>query len=34
VFRVHQVQPAREVLAMVSAIRGEQPPARAVRGLA
>jgi len=34
VFRVHQVQPAREVLAMVSAIRGEQPPARTVRGLA
>jgi dihydropteroate synthase len=34
VFRVHQVQQTREVLAMVSAIRGEQPPARAVRGLA
>jgi dihydropteroate synthase len=34
VFRVHQVRATREVLAMVSAIRGEQPPARAVRGLA
>jgi dihydropteroate synthase len=34
VFRVHQVEQTRDVLAMVSAIRGEQPPARAVRGLA
>ena len=34
VFRVHQVRETREVLAMVSAIQGEQPPARTVRGLA
>jgi dihydropteroate synthase len=34
VFRVHQVQQTRDVLATVAAIRGEQPPARAVRGLA
>ncbi len=34
VFRVHQVRPTREVLRMVSAIQGEQPPARTVRGLA
>jgi dihydropteroate synthase len=34
VFRAHQVRPTREVLAMVAAIAGEQPPARAVRGLA
>jgi dihydropteroate synthase len=34
VFRVHQVHQTREVLSMVSAIRGEIPPARAVRGLA
>jgi dihydropteroate synthase len=34
VFRVHQVQQTRDVLAMVAAIRGEQPPARALRGLA
>ncbi len=34
VFRVHQVKETREVLATVSAIRGEVPPARAVRGLA
>jgi dihydropteroate synthase len=34
VFRVHQVSQTREVLSTVSAIRGEIPPARAVRGLA
>jgi dihydropteroate synthase len=34
VFRVHQVQQTRDVLAMVAAIRGEQPPALALRGLA
>jgi dihydropteroate synthase len=34
VFRVHQVQAARRVLSMVSAIRGDIPPAYAVRGLA
>jgi len=34
VFRAHQVLQTREVLQMVSAIAGEQPPARAVRGLA
>jgi dihydropteroate synthase len=34
VFRVHQVRETREVLAMVSAIQGVQPPARTVRGLA
>jgi dihydropteroate synthase len=34
VFRVHQVKETREVLAVVSAILGEIPPARAVRGLA
>jgi dihydropteroate synthase len=34
VFRAHQVTQTREVLDMVSAIRGELPPARAVRGLA
>jgi dihydropteroate synthase len=34
VFRVHQVRETREVLAMVSAIHGEQRPARTVRGLA
>jgi dihydropteroate synthase len=34
VFRAHQVPQTREVLDMVSAIRGELPPARAVRGLA
>jgi dihydropteroate synthase len=33
VFRVHQVKETREVLAVVSAIRGEVPPMRAVRGL-
>ncbi len=33
VFRVHQVKETREVLTTVSAIRGDVPPARAVRGL-
>ncbi|HTT53130.1 MAG TPA: dihydropteroate synthase [Streptosporangiaceae bacterium] len=34
VFRVHQVRETRDVLRMVSAIQGGQPPARTVRGLA
>ena len=34
VFRAHQVPPTRQVLDMVSAVRGELAPARAVRGLA
>ncbi len=34
VFRAHQVRETREVLTMVSAIAGERPPVRAVRGLA
>jgi dihydropteroate synthase len=34
VFRVHQVRETRHVLSMVSAIRGDTPPALAVRGLA
>jgi len=34
VFRVGRVRPARRVLRMVSAIRGDIPPACAVRGLA
>jgi dihydropteroate synthase len=34
VFRAHQVSETRQVLDMVSAILGELPPARAVRGLA
>jgi dihydropteroate synthase len=34
VFRVHQVLQTRHVLSMVSAIRGDVPPARTVRGLA
>ena len=34
VFRAHQVTQTREIVDMVSAIRGERPPARAVRGLA
>jgi dihydropteroate synthase len=34
VFRVHQVRETRHVLSMVSAIRGDIPPACAVRGLA
>jgi dihydropteroate synthase len=34
VFRTDQVTPTRRVLDMVAAIRGDRPPARAVRGLA
>jgi dihydropteroate synthase len=34
IFRAHQVAETRQVLDMVSAIRGDVPPARAVRGLA
>jgi dihydropteroate synthase len=34
VFRAHQVRDTRHVLDMVAAIRGDIPPARAVRGLA
>jgi dihydropteroate synthase len=33
VFRVHQVPQARQVLTMVSAIHGDTPPARVIRGL-
>ena len=34
IFRVHQVTESRQVVDMVAAIRGDRPPARAVRGLA
>jgi dihydropteroate synthase len=34
VFRAHDVGPTRQALDMVSAIRGDRPPARTVRGLA
>jgi dihydropteroate synthase len=34
VFRAHEVTPTRQALDMTSAILGERPPARAVRGLA
>jgi dihydropteroate synthase len=34
IFRVHHVSQTRQVLDMVSSIRGDRPPARAVRGLA
>jgi dihydropteroate synthase len=34
IFRVHHVSQTRQVLDMVSSIRGERPPARVVRGLA
>ena len=34
IFRVHQVTESRQAVDMVSAIRGDRPPARAVRGLA
>ena len=34
VFRAHHVRETRQVLDMVSAIRGDRPPARVVRGLA
>jgi dihydropteroate synthase len=33
IFRAHQVAETRQVLDMVAAIRGDVPPARAVRGL-
>jgi dihydropteroate synthase len=34
IFRVHQVPESRQTVDMVAAIRGDRPPARAVRGLA
>jgi dihydropteroate synthase len=34
IYRVHQVVETRQVLDMVATIKGERPPARAVRGLA
>ena len=34
IFRAHDVTQTRQALDMVSAIRGDLPPARAVRGLA
>jgi dihydropteroate synthase len=34
IFRVHQVPESRQVVDMVAAIRGDRPPARAVRGMA
>jgi dihydropteroate synthase len=34
VFRVHQVLESRQVVDMVASIRGDRPPARAVRGMA
>jgi dihydropteroate synthase len=34
IFRVHQVVESRHVVDMVASIRGDRPPARAVRGLA
>ena len=34
IFRVHEVAESRQVVDMVAAIRGDRPPARAVRGLA
>ncbi len=34
IFRVHEVAESRQVIDMVSAIRGDRPPARALRGLA
>ncbi len=34
IFRAHDVAETRQVLDMVSAIKGDRPPARAVRGLA
>jgi dihydropteroate synthase len=33
IFRVHQVTESRQVVDMVATIRGDRPPARAVRGL-
>jgi dihydropteroate synthase len=34
VFRAHQVRETRQVIDTVAAIRGDRPPARAIRGLA
>ena len=34
VYRVHEVAETRQVLDMVASIKGDRPPARAVRGLA
>ena len=34
IFRAHHVRQTRQVVDMVAAIRGDRPPARAVRGLA
>jgi dihydropteroate synthase len=34
IFRVHQVVESRHVVEMVASIRGDRPPARAVRGMA
>jgi dihydropteroate synthase len=34
VFRVHQVRESRQVVDMVASIRGDRPPARAIRGMA
>ncbi len=34
IFRVHEVLASRQVVDMVASIRGERPPARAVRGMA
>jgi dihydropteroate synthase len=34
VFRAHDVGATRQVIDMVASIRGDRPPARAVRGLA
>jgi dihydropteroate synthase len=33
IYRVHEVRQTRQVLEMVASIRGQRPPARAVRGL-
>jgi dihydropteroate synthase len=34
IFRVHQVVPSRHVVDMVASIKGDRPPARAIRGMA
>ncbi len=34
IFRVHQVAESRQAVDMVASIRGDRPPARAVRGMA
>jgi dihydropteroate synthase len=34
VFRAHNVPETKQVLDMVASIRGDRPPARAIRGLA